>query len=118
MINSEITQSREIWKPIQNYESCYQISTKGRVRSLKGNKKTILKPQPNSNGYLRVHLYKEGARIRVFVHRIVASTFIDNRQNEIYVDHKNRNRTDNAVINLRWCDIHTNLKNRKFNKNK
>lgn len=105
---------KEKYKPIKNYENHYEISNLGNVRSLKNNKIDILIPNPNSNGYLRVKLYKEGIVRRVFIHHLVALHFKRNINKEIYVDHKNRIRTDNRAINLRWCDISTNLKNRKF----
>lgn len=112
---------KEKYKPIKNYENHYEISNLGNVRSLKNNKTDLLNPDPNSNGYLRVKLCKDGIIQRFFIHHLVALHFKRNTNKEIYVDHKNRIRTDNRAINLRWCDISTNLKNKQFikkNKNK
>lgn len=51
----------------------------------------------SSNGYLRVKIKKKSHN----VHRLVAETFIPNPENKPYVDHINRNKTDNRVANLR-----------------
>lgn len=107
-----------IWKQIEGWE-LYLISNTGLVKSFNQNKKgKILNLHPNSNEYLRVWLYKEDYRKRFFVHHLVALHFKKNPNSYKYIDHKNRVRTDNRAINLRWCSIEQNLKNRKFNKKK
>ena len=52
-----------------------------------------------SNGYLHVCVRGKGYQ----VHRLVAQTFIPNPDNKPTVDHINRKRDDNRVINLRWA---------------
>ena len=49
----------EIWKDIAGWEGLYQVSTCGRVKSLKYGKERILKHSKNSSGYLTVSLYIE-----------------------------------------------------------
>lgn len=46
----------EEWKAIKGYEGIYEVSNLGRVRSKNGE----ITPQPNSTGYLRVQLSKNG----------------------------------------------------------
>lgn len=49
----------------------------------------------------------EGKTLRqkkVYVHRLVAETFLDNPHNYSEVDHINRDKLCNRVDNLRWCD--------------
>ena len=54
----------EIWKEIEGYGGSYLVSSLGRVKSFKHNKKDgrILKGAPESNGYLMVSLYLDGKR--------------------------------------------------------
>lgn len=51
------------------------------------------------NGYLIIQFKGKG----YLVHRLVAQTFIPNPDNKPTVDHFNRKRDDNRVINLRWA---------------
>ena len=43
--------SSEIWQDIQGYSGIYQVSTLGRIRSLKKGKIKLLKPYINNMGY-------------------------------------------------------------------
>jgi hypothetical protein len=73
-----------------------------------------MKELPNRNGYLRVHLSQNGKSKSCFVHRIIALTFIPNFENLPYIDHIDRNQTNNNVSNLRWATKSQNQLNRKF----
>lgn len=42
------------------------------------------------------------------IHRLVAETFIPNPHNYDSIDHKDRNKMNNHVSNLRWCSIEDN----------
>lgn len=56
--------------------------------------------RPNRRGgYLTVHFTEKP----LYVHRLVAETFLENPYNKPTVDHINRIRTDNCVRNLRWA---------------
>ena len=90
----------EIWKDINGF-SGYQVSSCGRVWSIKRNK--MLKPALKSNGYLQVCLYKDGIRNYIGVHRLVAENFIDNPDNLPQVNHIDEDKTNNHVENLEWC---------------
>lgn len=95
------TNCLEVWKPIKEYEDLYWVSNLGRILSLKSRK--IMKPKKNNKGYLRIYFRKNGKSFQSLVHRLVLSTFnpVDN-MDELQVDHKNRNREDNRLSNLRW----------------
>ena len=93
----------EIWCPIKGYESLYEVSDQGRVRSLKFGKERILKPGRNPEGYLVVCLCKNGEIKQCLVHRLVAQTFIPNPDNLPQVNHKDEDKENNSVQNLEWC---------------
>lgn len=106
----------EIWKDIKEYEGLYQVSNLGRVKSFIGwtgkkyyYREKILKPQPNSNGYLRVVLKKNDNSKTYFVHRLVAETFIPNPNNYSVVNHKDENIKNNCADNLEWCTFKYNI---------
>lgn len=56
-------------------------------------------------GYNRVYLRRESSNARedLYVHRIIALTFLENPENLPEVNHKNSIRNDNRPENLEWC---------------
>lgn len=92
----------EIWKDIAGWEGSYQISTYGRVKSLKYGKERILKPSKNSSGYLTVGLSIESRTFSKAIHRLVAIAFVPNPDNKLQVNHKDENKLNNNVNNLEW----------------
>lgn len=91
---------KEIWKPVRNWEDYYLVSNKGFVYSLKS--KRLLTLDKNNTGYYRVSFYNKGKKERVFIHRLVAETFIPNPENKKQVNHINEDKSDNSVKNLEW----------------
>ena len=105
--------SKEVWRDIEGYEGKYQVSNKGRVKSLnyhRSGKEVILKQCKSKDGYLKVCLFKNGKETTFSVHRIVALAFINNYNNCPEINHKDEDKTNNCVENLEWCD-------RKYNVN-
>ena len=106
---------QEIWKDIEGYEGLYQVSNKGRVKSLsrlvvrvgKPNyitKEKILKcSELQGTGYLAVSLGSNNNFKSMLVHRLVAQAFIPNPDNLPCVNHKDETRNNNDVRNLEWC---------------
>ena len=94
----------EIWKDITGFDGKYQISNKGRVKSLQSNKPKILTPTNNGHGYLSIPLQNNNIRKRFYVHRLVAQEFIPNPNNLPQVNHIDENSLNNHVDNLEWCD--------------
>ena len=102
----------ETWKAIDGYEGIYEVSDKGRVKSLGNNKfgkEKILKPGKTHVGYLRVTIYKDGHAKRLLVHRLVAEAFIQNPNNLETVNHKDEDKTNNVASNLEWMSIADNI---------
>ena len=93
----------EIWKPIEGYEGLYEISSYGRVKSLRRN--IILEPKKEPTGYLRCNLYLNKNMKTVSIHRLVALTFIPNPDNLPCVNHLDEDKTNNSVDNLEWCTV-------------
>ena len=87
---------------IPGFSDDYRISIDGTVTSLKYNKIKILKPILRSNGYVSVVLRKDNKSIPMYVHRLVAITFLKNEENKEVVNHKNGIKTDNNLNNLEW----------------
>lgn len=98
----------EVWQNIEGYDD-YQVSNYGRVKSLKFGKERILKPKKESNGYLRVGLYKDRKIKFHSVHRLVAQTFLKPVVGKDCVNHLDEDKTNNHVENLEWCTYKENL---------
>jgi hypothetical protein len=107
----------EIFDYIRGYEN-YKISSKGRIFSIK--RDMFLKPCKNLNGYLYVQLSRDGIQKPYTIHRLVASTFyfIEDYEGKM-IDHIDRNKENNNLLNLRFCSSQENGRNRgKFKNNK
>lgn len=100
----------EIWKDIQGFEGCYQVSNLGRVKSFAWSKERILKPGINSRGYLCVVLHSDGTKCTQTVHRLVLKSFIPNDRNKESINHINGIKTDNRLENLEWATLSENMK--------
>jgi hypothetical protein len=107
---------KEIWRDIPGYEDFYQVSSFGKIKSKRQNK--IMSLKTDMRGYKRIRLYNENGQKTYSVHRIVASTFIENPENKPEVNHKNKIKTDNRVLNLEWSTVAENLEHKlKFKLN-
>lgn len=97
----------EIFKDIPGYEGIYQVSNFGNVKSLHNyriNGNHILKSRLKK-GYYQVGLRKNNKRKWITIHRLVAITFIENKNNYKYINHKDENKLNNNVENLEWCTM-------------
>ena len=98
----------EEWRDIPGYESFYQVSNLGNVRSIRFNKVRNMKSW-DSHGYRAVELCINNNRYIVGVHQLVALAFIPNPENKPEVNHKDRNRSNNNVENLEWVTQSENI---------
>lgn len=109
----------EIWKDIEGFEGCYQVSNLGRVRSLdhkterlnRGRKQVItfkgkvLTPRKHTSGYLNIGIKRKN----YYIHRLVAAAFIKKKEHQDSVNHIDGDKTNNSVENLEWCTHQENL---------
>jgi hypothetical protein len=112
----------EIWKDAIGYEGNYQVSNMGRVKSLqrlikRGHlncerkvKERIKKVSLDKNGYIFLRLSKDGIKKNLFVHRIVASAFLNNDDCLPQVNHIDGNKENCRVENLEWVSQSENSK--------
>ena len=93
----------------------YLIYEDGRVWSKTSNK--FLKPSLSRKGYciLNFRNFKNPKSHRV--HRVVALHYIPNPNNYPQIDHIDRNKTNNHISNLRWCNNSMNQQNIGLKKN-
>jgi hypothetical protein len=104
----------EKYLPIKGFVN-YEISNFGNVRNIKFGR--ILKPQITKRGkYYQVTLSQNNKGHVIKIHRTVAITFIENPNNYPEVDHRDRNRLNNNIENLRWVTQETNRENSLFGK--
>ena len=119
----EKSNMEEIWKDIPGYEGYYQVSNIGRVKSLErivhykpGSKSAnphkshivrerILTQRVADTGYYVVTLSKGAKRKIALVHRLIACSFITNKDPAAMrdINHKDGCRTNNDIDNLEWC---------------
>lgn len=103
----------EIWKKILGYEN-YEVSNFGRIKSLEKidfmhrnnsyrTRKEKIMRNGISNGYKSVSLYKNKKPKTFTIHRLVLSSFIENKNNKREVNHIDGNKHNNNLENLEWC---------------
>lgn len=111
----------EVWKDIKDYEGFYQVSNKGRIRSLDRpvlqrnssiqiKKGLVLKLAKNHKGYPMVSLSKNNKKDFKSVHRLVALTFIENPDKKEQVNHIDGNKENNCLSNLEWVTASENIR--------
>lgn len=107
---------QEEWRPVVGYEKYYSVSNLGRVKRIKdgtGNTKIgrILKVSQDKLGYGRVGLCVLGEKQKhLYVHRLVAESFIGTKPEGAEVNHKNGHKNDNRAHNLEWTTHTENIR--------
>ena len=114
---------KEVWKPLPpftkihngvtikyDFSKLYKVSNTGKIRSLdrkdsigrslKGRERKLT---PDKDGYLDVMLCKDGKMLKCKVHRLVATTFLENTDDKRTVNHIDGNKINNRVDNLEWA---------------
>ncbi|RYE28101.1 MAG: hypothetical protein EOP48_33875, partial [Sphingobacteriales bacterium] len=101
------------WRDIADYESYYQVSNEGSIRSkdrsinycngrVDFKRGSVMRPKQRKDGYQCIQLCKNGKSKTFYVHRLVAEAFLANPYHKAQVNHKNMVRNDNRVVNLEW----------------
>ena len=115
-----MTDTREIWVDIKNYEGKYRISNKGRIKSLERQVSHggITWTQPErimshwcgtTSYYDCVRLYKGGVGTKFSVHRLVAQHFLPEWNPKLEVNHIDGDRYNNTADNLEMCTHQQNM---------
>jgi hypothetical protein len=107
---SVIDLPNEIWKDIKDFEGLYEVSNKGRIKSLpkirfksRNNETLIMKQRLSPRGYMRVNLSSENVKTDFRVHNLVLAAFSPNPDNKPCCNHIDGVKTNNESINLEWC---------------
>lgn len=98
----------EEWRDIEGYKGCYQVSSAGKVRSIRYGLK-VLKQRIKKTGYVDVNFSVNGVRKVFLVHRLVAETFLGKPKNK-EVNHIDGNKLNNRLENLNWVTHSENIK--------
>lgn len=107
----------EIWRDVPGYEGLYQVSDRGRVRSLdrtitakrrsgpyqKRFPGKVLRTNKGIAQYPGLTICKDGQRVDIFVHELVLEAFVGPRPPGMVCNHRDSNRHNNVVSNLEWC---------------
>jgi len=103
-------EKKEVWKPIHGTGCRYFVSSHGRVISfIPDSKFMFLSQRVDREGYQTVRLTVDGKTHTKFVHRLVALAFRVNPNNKLFVNHKDGDKTNNALQNLEWVTHSENM---------
>lgn len=108
---------KETWKQIKGFPD-YEVSTFGNIKNVKTGKMLKLIVRNKNKGYLAVKLFNNGKSKYLYVHVLVAKTFLpDTERNpdgtlmngHHQINHRDENKRNNNLLNLEWCDSRYNL---------
>lgn len=103
----------EIWKPLnfsgwRHLRNRYAVSSFGRIASYKENVLEDGKLLSGSltTGYRTLNLHRPGNKGTLYIHRELAKLFLTKSSlQHKYVIHRNHNKLDNNIKNLRWATL-------------
>ena len=103
----------EIWKPLtfsgwRQLRNCYAVSSLGRIASYKKDPRQDGKLLSGSlkTGYRTLNLHRPNNKGTLYIHREMAKLFLKKPATGFkYVIHRNHNKLDNTIKNLRWASL-------------
>lgn len=103
----------EVWKPLtfsgsKSLRNRYAISSLGRIVSYKNDvvKDGKLLNGSLTTGYRTLNLHRPGHKGTLYIHRELAKIFLKRpTPKHKFVIHKNHDKLDNAVKNLKWATV-------------
>ncbi|KRD36826.1 hypothetical protein ASE27_10240 [Oerskovia sp. Root918] len=97
------------WRPVVGFEGAYEVSDRGRVRSLdrldsRGNRirGRVLRAATKRSGHQHLSLCVDGKGITLLVHRMVLEAFVGPAPEGMEACHSDGDPANNALSNLRW----------------
>jgi hypothetical protein len=96
---------------IGNVWTCWTSAGRGKGKKL--GTQWVKKSFEIVNGYFRVTLYNNQGSIKFFVHRLILETFVGPCPQGMEACHKDGNRQNNQLNNLRWDTPENNWKDRR-----
>lgn len=118
---STYTGDTEMWTPIKSYESLYEISNMGRVRSLN---RIVTYGENKGNYHTRTGQYLKGTLSSGYetvslsgkthsIHVLVAKHFVEGYKEGYVVNHIDYNKVNNFYKNLEWVTAGQNILHNK-----
>jgi hypothetical protein len=102
----------EEYKPVKDFETIYEVSNKGKMKYINGG--NVVKTFINKHGYEQVVLINGTKRKYVSIHQLVAEAFLEKVEGKTEIDHRNCDKSNNDVSNLRYCSHQENCRNKKM----
>ena len=115
----------EEWRPVRGFEGFYEVSTRGRVRSVprvveyrdgrvREYEGVVLAQSDNGYGYRVVTLSRSKSCKKVrLVHQLVMEAFFGPRPEGLDTCHRDNDKTNNSLGNLRYDTRESNLADSK-----
>ena len=90
----------ETWKPINGFPK-YHVSNQGRIKNIESGR--IFTGTRDAFGYVHVRLINpQGTYTLRKIHRLVAEAFLPNPEGKPIIDHRDGDKTNNTLENIRW----------------
>ena len=112
-INANIIKD-EKWSLVKRYSKgkwlyidSYAVSTLGRMYSFKNN--VLMSINCKTSKYQYFSMIIDGKLLTTTLHRVVASTFLENTKEGLVIHHKDGNKMNNTADNLEWVSQRYNI---------